>query len=183
MLYFYPDGTLASKLVGGQDAEGLISAANKVLHPELDPVYMARKNYFSSDLSEKSLRTYMTVLFEAEDDSSEFYAQSYYSKHSNLKLSDPFELNVFMSQENDYLHPLSVEYLANESLSSKEDRIDKISYYIQQSFIAAVATKDFSITENATRYLFPILNRLGAEGLPPVDEFVIYLKSEFDKEE
>lgn len=181
LLFFYPDGSLARKVVGAQDANNLVSLANLTLHPEQDPVFNARKKYFSSAQNQVDLKEWVRQLALAKDDSLDMYSSLYYTDFPQLNLRDSVEFIVFLEQEHNYLHPLSQLFLANIQSYDREMALEKLNLFLQQAFLKGTEKHDFDYVETAIRTIFNNLNLLHADGLPDLDTFVTYVRSEYDK--
>jgi thiol-disulfide isomerase/thioredoxin len=181
LLFFYPDGSLARKVVGGQDAANLVAFGKLTLHPENDPVFLARKAYFKSPQLQTDLKLFITELANAKDDSLEYYSAVYFSNYPQLNLKDSTEWLVFLEQVHDYRHPLAQLFLANITTYDRDGSLEKLNLFLQQAFITGTEQHDFSYIETAIRTIFVQLEVLKADGLPDVDTFVTYVRSEYEK--
>jgi thiol-disulfide isomerase/thioredoxin len=179
LLFFYPDGSLASKEIGAMDADQLKTKAMLCLNPSSNPLFLARKKYFSSTKTREDQKKYLAVLAQYDLDSLESYAQQYYISFPDLNLNDSTEFEVFLDQEHDYSSPLSKLFLANIKKYDHDKAIEKLSLFIQQAFLTGVGMNDFAYTEYAVREIFVYLELLNAEGLPNVDDFITYLQEEY----
>lgn len=182
LLYFFPDGRLATQFVGGMDVEEMMKKGKFTVDPSNDPVTKARASYFKSKKQTPDLKKYIAVMDSQKDDSLAFYAKQYLSKQPKLSLKDPAEFAVFLSQINDYQHPLSKAFLAHPEDVERTVLLEKISVYLRESFQTAKDKNDFAYMEQTIETLYPILEAQKAEQLPTKAEFVAYCKEQFENE-
>ncbi len=179
LLFFYPDGTLANKFIGGIDVEPLKRLGMRTAHPEQDKLYQATKKYHASKKSKDDMQQFISVLTSEQGDSLTFYCNKYYESYPDLKLDNKAEFQVFLVSENNYLAPISQEFLKNIKNYDQSIGFEKIKLFINASFDEALKKGDFSICETASRALFLKLNEIEVPDLPTIEDFLTYMKSEF----
>lgn len=180
LLYFTPDGQLAKKVVGAMDAAQLLARGEEVAHPEKSPAFIAAKTYHASKKSRNDLKTYIGALIDMDNDSSEYYTGMYYQQYKDLNLDDEVEFEVFFMQESNPESELSKQFMEHPEKVDQAVYTGKIEQFLQQSFNASVAAKDFTIVEKTIRYTFPYLQK-AVSGIPDVETYIQYVRTEYDK--
>ncbi len=182
LLYFDASGNLAGKVVGGMQAKQLLAKGQEIANPESNPVSLARKQYQKSKKKQSDLKEYVKVLSENQHDSLAKYAAEYYQKKPQLDLNDPVELAVFKSAVHDYKTPLSKQFLNDsKNLADKDGYLEKINDYFMTTYQQAKEANDFEIMKSMVVELFPYLQKCEVPNLPSVDEYLAYVKEQFDK--
>lgn len=182
LLYFDASGNLVGKVVGAMQAKQLLAKGQEIANPESNPVSIARKQYLKSKKKPADLKAYVKVLGENQHDSLEKYATEYYQKNPNLDLNDPVELVVFKSAVHDYKTPLSKQFLNDpKNQSDKEEYLNKINDYFMSTYQQAKDANDFEMMKSMVVELFPYLQKCDVPNLPSMDEYLIYVKEQFDK--
>ncbi|WP_343604173.1 thioredoxin domain-containing protein [Fluviicola sp.] len=183
LLYFDASGNLAGKVVGAMQAKQLLSKGVEIANPESNPVFLARKEYLKSKKKQADLKAYVKVLSDNQHDSLTKYAAEYYQKFPKLNLADPVELVVFKSAEHDYKNPLSIQYLNDEkNLADKDEYLNKINDYFMATYQQAKAANDFEIMKSMVVELFPYLQKCNVPNLPSMDEYLEYVKTQFENQ-
>jgi len=180
LLYFNADGSLAKKVVGGQDANQLLKQGIALADPESSPSLGARKAYHASKKKQADLNKLIAELSASDDDSLAHYTKIYYTSYPKLDLNDKAELEVFMWNENDPNKPVSKEFLDHPERVTSELYKQKLNMFIQESFARSVESADFAIVETSIRTVYPYLQKTVAD-MPKLDEYIEYARTEFNK--
>lgn len=182
LLYFDASGNLAGKVVGGMQAKQLLAKGQEIANPESNPVSIAGKQYQKSKKKQSDLKEYVKVLSENEHDSLAKYATEYYQKKPQLDLKDPVELAVFKSAVHDYKTPLSKQFLDDpKNQADKEEYLEKINDYFMTTYQQAKEANDFEMMKSMVVELFPYLQKCNIPDLPSLDQYLEYVKIQFDK--
>lgn len=182
LLYFNAEGVLVLKIVGGQDAPTLLRKGRMVVNPELDPVFIARKNYFKSKKTNQDLKNYLEVMHREENDSLTFYAKQYALKKPALDLNDPVELQVYFKTDMDYKSKNSTTFLNMVNTIDSDVYLTKFNDFIKVAMETAVQKKDFSIVESAMKDLFVYVRQVKRENLPTEEDFVMRLRGDYERQ-
>ncbi|MDR0800985.1 thioredoxin domain-containing protein [Fluviicola sp.] len=182
LLYFDASGNLAGKVVGALQAKQLLLKGQEIASPEANPVFIARKEYLKSKKKQEDLKAFIKVLSDNQHDSLQKYATEYYQKFPKLNLADPVELTVFKVAEHDYRSPLSVQYLNDEKNQADKDQyMSKINDYFITTYQQAKTANDFEIMKSMAVELYPYLQKCNIPDLPSIDQYLEYVKGQFDK--
>lgn len=182
LLYFDASGNLVGKVIGGMQAKQLLAKGKEIANPESNPVFLARKEYLKSKKKPSDLKAYVKVLSENEHDSLAKYATEYYQKNPNLNLNDPVELAVFKSAVHDYKAPLSKQFLNDpKNQADKEEYLNKINDYFMTTYQLAKEANDFEMMKSMVVELFPYLQKCDVPNLPSMEEYLEYVKVQFEK--
>lgn len=180
LLYINADGTLFRKVVGMMDVPALMAKGNEALHPETSPVFVARKQYYSSDKGEEALKMYISTLAAEQDDSLEVFTLRYYKMKRPLNLQDDFDFFVFYQQETDFNSANGQYFLNHASEFDSQSYTGKIKEWINGAFSAAVEQQDYTIVEKAVEQLFPYWEK--AENIGQTkEEYLQYVKTQYNR--
>lgn len=179
LLYFNADGTLATKVVGGQNAQQLINRAETVLHPERNPLNIARKTYFDSKKTRVDLGKYIVSLHQLESDSTDFYTKQFIAKFPDPNLDVEGEWLAFYYQIHDYQQAPAQYFLASITRFNTDMARNKLGMFLQQAFQSAAQQGEFEPMEKAARAIYPYFEVLNTPNLPGIEPYIEFLKNEF----
>jgi thiol-disulfide isomerase/thioredoxin len=178
LLYFNPNGELATTFVGGMDVPTMKRLGVKVFEPQNDPVLLAGKAYHASKKEKMDLVQYILVLNENADDSLVHYAEIYYKKNPKIDFKNTFEWIIFDKAENNFQSENAKAFLSNINSIDPKAANDKMVNFILMELETSKQTKDFSNCEKAIRLLYPSLVELNVINLPELEDLVTQLRNE-----
>lgn len=179
LLYINADGTLSRKLVGGQEATTLLKRGKEVVDPNSSPLLQARKVYYASKKETADLKTYITVMIADEADSTDIFAQSYYTTAKTINLADQVDLFVFYKSEHNSTSVNGLYFLEHFDSFPPNIVADKIKEWINQSFSIALEKSDYSVVETTVKQLYPYWQKV--ETIQDQETYLVYVKQQFDK--
>ena len=182
LLYFNPDGSLATKIVGGQSAQQLLNRAETVLHPERNPLTIARKAYFDSKKTRADLGKYIVTLHQLESDSTDFYTKQFIASYPDPNLDVEGEWLAFYYQMHDYQSSAAQYFLTGIAKFNVDMARNKLGMFLQQAFNAAAQQGDFDSMEKAARKIYPYFEVLNTQNLPGLEPYIDFLRNEFNGE-
>jgi thiol-disulfide isomerase/thioredoxin len=180
LLYFNAKGELVGKLIGGQSGKALLERGKYVVHPELDPIFIARKKYFSSKKLNTDLKEYVNVLVENNADSLVHYSNLYFSRNPKLNLKDEFDMQVFMQTNKDYTSELGQQFLGMVNKVDTDMYLGKLTEYINKSMEEAIAMNEFSGVEKTIKDLFVYVRQVNRPNMPSEEAFLENLRNNFN---
>ena len=182
LLYFNPDGSLATKIVGGQSAQQLLNRAETVLHPERNPLTIARKAYFDSKKTRADLGKYIVTLHQLESDSTDFYTKQFIASYPDPNLDVEGEWLAFYYQMHDYQSSAAQYFLTGIAKFNVDMARNKLGMFLQQAFNTAAQQGDFDSMEKAARTIYPYFEVLNTPNLPGLEPYIDFLRNEFSGE-
>lgn len=180
LLYLDADANLTRKMVGMMDVSGLTQRGNEAIHPETTPIYIARKQYYASQLTDADMRTYISAMIADQSDSLSMFTQAYYNVHTNLDMADEIDFYVFYQHENDITKPNSVHFLENPAEYPVEVYTGKIKAWVNFAFSQAVGKGDFAIIESMIDRVYPYWEKAEALGQDKAT-YITYVRSQYNR--
>lgn len=179
LLFINPDGTLFRKLVGMQDATTLLKRGKELVDPNSSALLLARKTYYASKKETADLKTYITAMIADQADSTDLFAQTYYTTAKTINLADQVDFYVFYKSEQNSASSNGLYFLEHYDAFPANVVADKIKEWINQSFSKALEKADYSIVETTVKQLYPYWQK--TESIQDQETYLTYVKQQFDR--
>ena len=138
MFYINHKGEVVKKIVGGQDAEELLTASDYAIHPEKSPINIAKAKLKSGNYEKEDLYDYILAAFQEDGDYSK-EVEEYLSYYNPEDINEESVFIVFYLSEKDIYSPFSkyfsknyVELNSTYSDYAEEKMISMVSDHVEK---------------------------------------------------